>query len=52
MLPILLPRFLPQREAGRRMELLCEDHKGTYVLPFPCLWVDGGMAQHQVRSLD
>ena len=23
------------------MELLCEDHNGTYVLPFPCLWVDG-----------
>ena len=27
--------------AGYRMELLCEDHNGTYVLPFPCLWVDG-----------
>ncbi len=26
---------------GYRMELLCEDHNGTYVLPFPCLWVDG-----------
>jgi hypothetical protein len=25
---------------GYRMELLCEDHNGTYVLPFPCLWVD------------
>ena len=27
--------------AGYWMELLCEDHNGTYVLPFPCLWVDG-----------
>jgi hypothetical protein len=27
--------------AGHRMELLCEDHNGTYVLPFPCLWGDG-----------
>jgi hypothetical protein len=27
--------------AGYRMELLCEDHKGNYVLPFPSLWVDG-----------
>ena len=27
--------------AGELMELLCEDHNGTYVLPFPCLWVDG-----------
>ena len=23
--------------AGYWMELLCEDHNGTYVLPFPCL---------------
>jgi len=27
--------------AGELMELLCEDHNGTYVLPFPCRWVDG-----------
>src|SRR5229473_2375934 len=27
--------------AGEPTELLCEDHNGTYVLPFPCLWVDG-----------
>lgn len=23
-------------------ELLCEDHCGTYALPFPCEWADGG----------
>jgi hypothetical protein len=22
-------------------QLLCEDHCGTYVLPYPCRWVDG-----------
>jgi hypothetical protein len=27
--------------AGELMELLCEDHNGTYVLPFPCCWIDG-----------
>jgi hypothetical protein len=30
-----------QPPAGELMELLCEDHNGTYVLPFPCRWVDG-----------
>jgi hypothetical protein len=34
--------------AGESMELLCEDHNGTYVLPFPCLWVDG--AWRSIRS--
>jgi hypothetical protein len=24
------------------VELLCEDHNGTYALPFPCLWVESG----------
>ena len=28
-------------QAGYWMELLCEAHNGTYVLPFPCFWVDG-----------
>ena len=23
-------------------ELLCEDHNGTYVLPYLCEWIDGG----------
>jgi hypothetical protein len=26
---------------GEPFELLCEDHNGTYVLPFPCCWADG-----------
>jgi hypothetical protein len=25
----------------QRLELLCEDHNGTYVLPFPCRWSGG-----------
>ena len=25
---------------GEPIELLCEDHRGTYVIPFPCQWVD------------
>jgi hypothetical protein len=27
--------------AGTPCELLCEDHVGTYVLPYPCHWSDG-----------
>src|SRR5580698_2684383 len=23
------------------LELLCEDHVGTYVIPFPCRWTNG-----------
>ncbi len=26
---------------GQPVELLCEDHNGTFVLPFPCHWKDG-----------
>jgi hypothetical protein len=26
---------------GRSVELLCEDHVGTYVLPFPCRFEEG-----------
>lgn len=26
---------------GQAVEVLCEDHSGTYQLPFPCLYVDG-----------
>lgn len=29
------PRELP-------VEVLCEDHSGTYRLPFPCCWTEGG----------
>ncbi len=28
--------------AKQPIELLCEDHNGTYALPFPCEWADGG----------
>ena len=31
----------PERAAGRMFELLCEDHCGTYTLPFACSWRDG-----------
>jgi hypothetical protein len=23
------------------VQVLCEDHRGTYQLPFACVWVDG-----------
>jgi hypothetical protein len=26
---------------GQAVEVLCEDHSGTYQLPFTCLFVDG-----------
>jgi hypothetical protein len=29
-----------ERPAGQPFELLCEDHIGTYVLPFLCHWTD------------
>ncbi len=27
--------------AGQPLELLCEDHVGTYVIPFLCRWSGG-----------
>jgi hypothetical protein len=27
--------------ANQPFELLCEDHRGTYTLPFACRWIDG-----------
>ena len=26
---------------GQSLQLLCEDHNGTYLLPFRCEWRDG-----------
>jgi hypothetical protein len=26
---------------GQQLQLLCEDHNGTYLLPFRCEWRDG-----------
>jgi hypothetical protein len=33
-----LAQFITDREApdGQAVEALCQDHVGTYVLPFPC----------------
>jgi hypothetical protein len=25
----------------RPLQVLCEDHNGTYIIPFPCRWRDG-----------
>jgi hypothetical protein len=30
----------PERGAGQLFELLCEDNRGTYSLPFGCRWRD------------
>jgi hypothetical protein len=27
--------------AGQACDLLCEDHVGTYDLPYPCVWAEG-----------
>jgi hypothetical protein len=27
--------------ADRALQVLCEDHNGTYLLPYPCQWSDG-----------
>jgi hypothetical protein len=35
---------------GEPIELLCEDHVGTYVIPFPCQWVDRVSARTQANS--
>jgi len=33
--------------AGEAVELLCEDHCGSYVLPFPCNWVNDAWCSTQ-----
>ena len=30
-----------QPPAGEPLHLLCEDHCGTYLIPYPCRWTDG-----------
>jgi hypothetical protein len=32
------------------VQVLCEDHSGTYQLPFPCRWVDGAWRNHESGS--
>ena len=29
------------------VEVLCEDHRGTYLLPFRCVWTDTGWRNAQ-----
>jgi hypothetical protein len=29
------------------VQVLCEDHSGTYQLPFACRWVDGEWRNHE-----
>jgi hypothetical protein len=31
------------------LEILCEDHVGTYVIPFPCQWSDGAWQNAETR---
>ena len=34
--------------SGQPLELLCEDHRGTYVIPYVCHWIEGGW--HAIKS--
>jgi hypothetical protein len=27
--------------SGQPLQVLCEDHSGTYLLPYPCHWSEG-----------
>jgi hypothetical protein len=31
-----------QPPEGAPCDLLCEDHVGTYRMPYPCVWIEGG----------
>ena len=33
--------------ADRPLEILCEDHLGTYVIPFLCQWTEGHLAKRE-----
>ena len=41
---------------GELLDLLCEDERGQYVLPFPCVWKGGAYwnprSQADSRSLE
>ncbi len=41
-----IAEFISDRapDDGLRVQLLCEDHVGTYTLPFLCLWTGSGWA--------
>ena len=34
----------------RPVQVLCEDHSGTYQLPFACRWVDGEWRNERIRQ--
>jgi len=36
-----------QPPANEPVQVLCEDHSGTYQLPFACRWVDGEWRNHE-----
>lgn len=36
--------------AGRPFELLCQDHVGTYVIPFLCRWSDDGWKSAETNT--
>jgi hypothetical protein len=33
------------------VEVLCEDHSGTYQLPFACRWIDGEWRNSESGSM-
>jgi hypothetical protein len=35
---------------NKLLQVLAEDHSGTYVLPFPCEWRDG--TWHTVKAIE
>ena len=37
-------------EVGVQVQLLCEDHVGTYTLPFLCLWTEAGWTNASTRT--
>lgn len=43
-----LSEFNQGQAPDRAVEVLCEDHNGTYVLPYLCEWRDG--AWHHAAS--
>ncbi len=36
--------------ADQPFEILCEDHSGTYLVPFACLWTDGAWVESLNRQ--
>jgi hypothetical protein len=36
--------------AGQSLELLCEDHSGTYLLPYLCNWKDGAWCNSAIGA--